>query len=406
MSETPRRTSIVVQLARFGDLIQSWPLISKLQECDGKGSTALVVDDKLAPLAALMVGEQYVIPVPTEEILKSYTNDKLPDWWVRSKLLLKMMRDHKFDQVINLNFHPSVAAIAEVIPAEIHRGARWNDVKENKPSDPQLRSIFSAATGLRKGNKHLSDIWLEYAGDSTNETDFKSLNIPDNIVDRSRNLLKNSPLDSTKAPVAVIVGSGMKERSLSAEFLSGLVSLITRETPVILIGTAKDVETADIILSKSGVESSRLISLCGKTDLLTLAGILKICRLTVGVDTGSLHLSAMIGKRCLGLYFGSMNFRETGPYGDGNIVVTPYDPSYPCQEREMELSPNLHSFDVDRDSVALVIDNILYDYPQSHLYNANIYESCISENGINWCECMCFKVPSELSSSNGKLMLA
>jgi ADP-heptose:LPS heptosyltransferase len=404
MSESPEYSSIIVQLARLGDLIQSWILVSRLQERNGKNSTALVVDDKLAPLAALMVGKHYVIPIPTEEILKSYVNDKLPGWWIRAKLLLKMMRNHEFDQVINLNYHPSAAAIAEVIPAGVHRGARWRDVKDNIPSDEQLRDLFTAATGLRKGSRHLSDIWSEYAGDSSINADFKSLNVPDYIVEQSRNLLDNSPLDKTKKPVAIIVGSGMQARSLSTEFLSGLISLITHETPVILIGTARDVEIADIILSRSEADSSRLVSLCGKTDLLTLAGILKISRLTVGVDTGALHLSAMIGTRCLGLYYGSMNFRETGPYGDGHIVVTPYDPSYPCQEREMELSPNLHSFDVDADSVALTIINMLNDYPQSHLFNANIFESFISEHGLTWCECMSFEVPSAVYASDSKLI--
>ncbi|NQU06123.1 MAG: glycosyltransferase family 9 protein [Calditrichaeota bacterium] len=386
MSGFSSHSSVIVQLARLGDLVQSRLLVSRLQEQNGVNLTTLVVDERLDALAGLMVGDDCVITVPTEEMRKSFACRNQSGLWNKAKWLSGLLKQREFDQVINLNYHPSAAAIAEVIPAGLHRGARWADVKNDIPSDEQLRTLFTAAAGMRKGGRHLSDIWCDYADNSTVYNTFQPLDLPDYLIERSRNLLDNSFPDRTIEPIAVVIGSGMKERSLSTQFLCRLTETLSRVAPVILIGTENDVETAYRILEQSGVDSSRAVSLCGKTDLLTLSGVLKISKLTIGVDTGALHLSAMVGTKCLGIYFGSMNFRETGPYGDGHLVITPDDPDYPCQERDMELYLDSHYFDVDAYAVASIAVNVLNKQPLSCAKDSRIYESFTSVDGLGWKE--------------------
>lgn len=59
-------------------------------------------------------------------------------------------------------------------------------------------------------------------------------------------------------------------------------------------------------------------------------GVLAGADLVIGVDTGPLHWAAAVGTRVLGLYFGEAGFHDTGPYGDGHLVLAPDCSEYPC----------------------------------------------------------------------------
>ena len=116
-----------------------------------------------------------------------------------------------------------------------------------------------------------------------------------------------------------------------------------------------------------------------------LAGVLQRCRLVIGIDTGALHLAAAVGTRCLGLYFVSMNFRETGPYGEGHIVITPNDMDYPCHEREMESKATGFGGRVPSEAVT----GFLKGSSGTNLQifdQVSIFRSFMSESGLQWRE--------------------
>ncbi len=93
-----------------------------------------------------------------------------------------------------------------------------------------------------------------------------------------------------------------------AETLDGLQDL-----PVVLVGAgAEDTQMAADILRQT---QSSPINLVGKTQVNTLAAVLKRCDLLISGDSGPMHLATAVGTPCVAL-FGSTDPKVTGPFDE------------------------------------------------------------------------------------------
>jgi lauroyl/myristoyl acyltransferase/ADP-heptose:LPS heptosyltransferase len=99
-----------------------------------------------------------------------------------------------------------------------------------------------------------------------------------------------------------------------------------------LVGTAKDAEVAEQILSMAG-RPSNVVNECGRTTLRELIDLLRGCRLLLTNDTGTMHLGAMLGVRTVAI-FGSTEPALTGPLGSGHVVLRRQVECSPCFLRE------------------------------------------------------------------------
>jgi heptosyltransferase-2 len=107
----------------------------------------------------------------------------------------------------------------------------------------------------------------------------------------------------------------------------------------VLIGSAMDARTGCAIESAAG--GSTVVNLIGRTDLLTLAGVLANARALVTNDSGAMHLGAAIGTPVTAL-FGPTDERVTGPRaavssGLQPIILTHPVWCSPCGLRECPL---------------------------------------------------------------------
>jgi heptosyltransferase II len=76
-----------------------------------------------------------------------------------------------------------------------------------------------------------------------------------------------------------------------------------------------------------------LLTLVGRTDLPTLAGVLANCRALVTNDSGAMHLAAAVGTTVTAV-FGPTDERATRPLGDAHRVETAPVWCRPCMLRE------------------------------------------------------------------------
>jgi heptosyltransferase II len=76
-----------------------------------------------------------------------------------------------------------------------------------------------------------------------------------------------------------------------------------------------------------------LLTLVGRTDLPTLAGVLANCRALVTNDSGAMHLAAAVGTSVTAV-FGPTDERATRPLGEAHRVVTSPVWCRPCMLRE------------------------------------------------------------------------
>ncbi|MCL2484944.1 MAG: glycosyltransferase family 9 protein [Endomicrobia bacterium] len=75
------------------------------------------------------------------------------------------------------------------------------------------------------------------------------------------------------------------------------------------------------------IKSGKIIDLCGKTDIKQLASVLKGAKVSVGADTGPMHLSSALKTPSV-FIFGKSDINETSPYiGKFSLLINKDNPA-------------------------------------------------------------------------------
>jgi heptosyltransferase-2 len=110
----------------------------------------------------------------------------------------------------------------------------------------------------------------------------------------------------------------------------------THDCRWLIFGCAADTPIASMIeneLRQKGIPPGDIINLAGKTSLLELCALLKVCRLLITNDTGPMHIAYALGTPLVAI-FGSTSSELTGPLGPNCMVIREPVECSPCFLRE------------------------------------------------------------------------
>jgi heptosyltransferase-2 len=161
---------------------------------------------------------------------------------------------------------------------------------------------------------------------------------------RARELLQVAGLDPLHPFVVFAPGAAYgRAKQWLPERFSELAGLVVREKgwPVVLLGSSADQPVCDEVVrggAASGGDRSSLVSLAGRTDLPTLAGVLALARAVVSNDSGVMHLAGAVGVKVVAI-FGATNEDRTSPLVPGPDAPAPAIVTHavfcrPCMLRE------------------------------------------------------------------------
>jgi ADP-heptose:LPS heptosyltransferase len=138
--------------------------------------------------------------------------------------------------------------------------------------------------------------------------------------------------------------SGHNQKNWQNDKFSHLLRYIgvKKDLAVALIGTERDKIIVDDIIAEADVHA---VNLCGKTDLETLAGVIKKTSLFVGVDSGPAHIATACGVPTIILFSGKNDRNQWAPHG--NLVRL----LYPEDGKDLSC--------IDLESVCRVVDTML-----------------------------------------------
>lgn len=127
--------------------------------------------------------------------------------------------------------------------------------------------------------------------------------------------------------VALHVGSTWPSRqwlpTLTAE-LSRAVQ--ARGLDVVLVGGPRDAPFAEAVLAAGAGDA---VNLVGRTSLREVIAVMERAAVTVGPDTGPMHIAAAVGTPVVAL-FGATSPRRSGPWGWDHLVLRGDVPCAPC----------------------------------------------------------------------------
>ncbi|BDQ32695.1 glycosyltransferase family 9 protein [Pseudodesulfovibrio portus] len=304
---------LVIQLARFGDLIQTKRLLATL--CAREDATVhLCVDASLEALARLVYPGVEVHPIMAhgtglngrEATLRVLTNNRRT---------FDALASTDFETVYNLNFSGLNFRLAALFDPDRVEGYAWKNGQEMTTTWPAMAMRW---TNYRRIGMNLVDFWAGYCPDRI---------APDTV---------NPEATPKGGGIGVVLAGRESRRSLPAPLLARMTSTmagIRASNRIVLLGGQSEHKAGQEVLKNlpTGL-SDKTENLAGKTDWHSLTDIVGSLDVLLTPDTGTMHLAAHLGTPVTAFFLSSAWCFETGPYGRGHTVYQAVRDCLPCLE--------------------------------------------------------------------------
>ncbi len=309
--------SLVIQLARFGDLVQTKRLLlSLVREPDSQ--VHLCLDESLAPLARLLYPAVVLHPITAHGTALA----KLPRGEQARLLLTKNVPAFRelagmsFDRVYNLNFSPLNFRLAALFDPALVRGHVWKDGQEIVGQWARLAMRWSS---MRRLGLNIADFWAWHhpAPVAADEVNFVAT--------------------GKGGGLGVVLAGRESRRSLPPKILAGLVTALLdlRGGGLTLLGSKSEAQAARQLARELPARHANAVrNLCGATDWPGLVDVVGGLDQLLTPDTGTMHLAAHLGVPVLATFLSSAWCFETGPYGQGHLVLQANADCAPCLESQ------------------------------------------------------------------------
>lgn len=318
---------LVIQLARFGDLVQTGRLVRSLQK---EGETHLCVDHSLVDLAHLLYPDCITHGITAHAESKNLDADLFIALVSQNKASCAELASIKADAIYNLNFTGMNFALASLFPPEKVHGYAMHNGQPIR--DRWMTFLLRWTENRRTSPLNLMDFW---------------------------GLLADHPLSPQAVhPVAqsggrgigVVLSGQQSRRSLPSEVLAPMLTALFEGlggAPVFLFGTRTERKLSrqlEELLPGSLLAQTH--NLTGRTTWKELYDAIKDLDLLLTPDTGTMHLAAHLGVPVFGTFLSSAWGWETGPYGAGHRIWQSVRSCAPC--RELDTCANVFCLDAFR----------------------------------------------------------
>lgn len=327
----------IINLTRMGDLLMTGPMMDRLREEHPGCALELVAVEGFVPIA-LGMGVDRVIPVDFNRLTtlgviaeSEGGRDSLAALYRRVRDGIAPLLSTEYEAIYNVSYTMISAMMATLMRGPV-RGGLYLDVEGCRVIEGAWARYFFAGNLNRGINPfHLVDVTVGVGGalSSRGERPRMSYRIPEEAVREVQAEAEHLGLAGRGPLVALQCGASTEDKRWDAGNF-GTAGKLLRErhgASLVLLGTEEEREWAE---TAAEVIGEGACNLAGRTDLPHLAAWLARADLLITNDTGTMHLAQAVGTRSLVLTLGSALSDETGPYGEGNLIVEPEIECFPC----------------------------------------------------------------------------
>lgn len=318
--------ALVMNLTRFGDLLQSQPAVSALRASGAE--IGLVCLENFAPAAALLRDVDRVFPLPAARLLAGLDanwRQALAGLWEWGG----QAADFGAGQVVNLTATLPARLLARFLGRTPTVGFGLDPWGFGVHSSPW--AAFLQAATRRRGCSpfNLVDLFLRVAAPAAGPADFRLAAPGAGPQEEARRLLAAAAPAGARGFVALQLGASADVRRWPVAAFRELAGRLWAGHGLcpVLLGAAAE-QGLGQRLAATG--EAPCIDLIGRTSLPLLAAVLTECRLLVTNDTGTMHLAAGLGVPVAALFLATAQPWDTGPYLAGSLCLEPDLPCHPC----------------------------------------------------------------------------
>ncbi len=333
---------LVVQLTRIGDLLQSTPLLAGLKEKYPDSHIAVLVRPGLKRVIEHNPAVDETIVLDTQPLLDALIKDEstgfLQSYDVIRELVAEL-RAKQFDVAINLTHSRLSAILLRLVGCPDTRGLALSDDWMRVIRGPWETYFINSVFNRAYNDFNIVDVYRRFGGSDLPPCPHLVMPIFDDDRAYVDGLLREHGIAGHDRYVCFQLGASDTSKQWPTESFAALGDLLIREfgLRIVLIGTDKERPLGDQV--RAAMKGSAVM-MFGNTNLAQLAALLERAEYLVTNDTGVMHVASAAGTQIIALSFSYVYFRETGPYGEGHVVVqsildcAPCRPNQPCSHQK------------------------------------------------------------------------
>ena len=313
--------TLVINLTRFGDLLQTQPVLSGLKASGLR--TSLVCLDTFQGATTLLRDLDTVIPLPGARLL-ALLDQEWPRAVAAMGAWIGQCLDISPDRILNLTPTLSARLLGQALGQGGGGGFGLDAFGFGAYSSPWAAFLQAASKYRGCSPFNLVDLFQRVAGLDPGPFALKR---PDAAAQGTAEGLLGP--DSGQGLVAFQLGASQDYRRWLVDAFVRVGRVLWREQGLrpVLLGTGAE--------ARLGQEFARgaeypFVNMIGKTDIPTLAAVLTRMRLLVTNDTGTMHLAAGLGVPVVAIFLATAQPFDTGPYLEGSISLEPDMACHPC----------------------------------------------------------------------------
>jgi ADP-heptose:LPS heptosyltransferase len=317
----------VLNLTRFGDLIQTTPVITGLHKRYPDREIHLIVKKRFCGAAELLPGVTHIHAIESAELVQMLHDPALSfvERYRRSCAVLEPLERLRFDVLLNFTHSRLSAVLLSLLDAERRVGFDLDREGKRLVRDPWLALMGALVRSRRLLHLNLVDVYLGAAG-LCGSGERLAVRIPEPARRRAAELVGDGgPL------VALQLGASQDQKTWPRDRWARTLAHLARDLPglrVALVGVADEVPIAARL--RADLPEIDMVDLTARTSLAELAAVLERARLLLTADTGTMHLGAAVGTPICAVFVGLSSPDETAPYGEGHWIVRSRIECAPC----------------------------------------------------------------------------
>lgn len=317
----------ILNLTRFGDLVQTTPVLLGLRKRHPGAKLHLIVKSRFRSVAEMLPAVDVIHEVDGHTITQILVDPGVPflDRFCAIRKVVDRLCETHFDVCLNLTHSRASAVLISLLNTDRIVGFTLDRNGQRRVDNQWLGHMATLVRSRRLARFNLVEMYLGAAG-LVGSGEPVCVRIPDESrAFAAERLTGPGPL------LAVQLGASTDTKTWSVERFAETLQELARRVPslrVVLVGVAaEELQAQQLKWACPGV---RFEDLVGKTRVDELAAVLERVDLLLTGDTGTMHLAGAVGTQTCAVFVGLGTPHETAVYAEGHWAVMSRIACAPC----------------------------------------------------------------------------
>ncbi len=350
---SPVERILIVNLTRFGDLLQTSPAIAALKRAHPGAAITLLAERNFADVCDGIPGIDRVHRAELDRLgnLVLEGGAQLLEAYRYVEHVIAELRAERFDLALNFSSSRMSAVFMGLLGIPDVRGWSMTPDGLRVIRHPWARLFATMCLNRRVATFNLVDYYCAMTG-ATGATERLAYTVAPAAAERAAALLAEAGIGGDERVIALQLGASRAIRQWpTASFVALGRALAAAGFRLVVIGGGGDRELGDAVVAEIGAPA---VNTCGRTGIGELGAVLARAEALVTGDTGPMHMAVAVGTPVVGLFFGPASPFDTGPYAADHLVLHTGAPCAPCDHNVTCLDPFCRD-ELAPDAVAAIV---------------------------------------------------